>query len=595
LALEQDKDLRELIRKAALLNAVSHDGKAQAGAMVGKVLGERQDLRSCVKELSVVINSIVSEVNSYSLAEQKATVEQNWPETQKKEKPEEKKLVALPNVDKFKQIITRFSPNPDCVLHLGSARAIVLSHEYARMYNGKFILRFEDTDPKIKKPALEFYESIRKDLKWLGVQVDEEYIQSDRLPIYYEYVEKLVGLGAAYVCECKQEVFHKIALSRQACPCRDLLPLEHLERWHKMLNGDYKEGQAVVRVKTELDHPNPAVRDWPALRIIDTKKYPHPRVGSKYTLWPLYNLAAGIDDYLMGMTHIIRGKEHYTNMIRQKYMYQALGWEYPEAIHYGRLKITEAFLSKSKIMAGIKEGIYAGFDDPRLGTFAALRKRGVTSEAIKKMIIDVGIKANDVTLSWENLYAHNRKILDASSDRYFFVADPIELKVNGIPKEFTSKLPLYPEKPERGYREYTITPNKEENASASFWVSKKDALNMESGKIVRFMELFNIEVTKIDQQTAIDAVEPKLLAVEARYSSESYEDVRKIKAQIIHWIPKGTEVDCEIVLQNAQTINGFAERESKKLKPDMIIQFERFGFTRIDKVDQKLAAYYAHK
>jgi len=594
LALEQDKDLIELIRKAALLNAVLHDGKAQAGAMVGKVLGERQDLRTRVKELSVVINSVVNEVNNYSLIEQRAIVEQNWPETQKKEKPEEKKLPTLHNADKFKQIVTRFSPNPDCVLHLGSARAIILSHEYARIYGGKFILRFEDTDPKIKKPALEFYESIRRDLKWLGVQVDEEYIQSDRLPIYYEYVEKLVGLGAAYVCECKQEVFHKIALSRQACPCRNLAPIEQLERWHKMLEGNYKEGQAVVRVKTELDHPNPAVRDWPALRIIDTKKYPHPRVGSKYTLWPLYNLAAGIDDYLMGMTHIIRGKEHYTNMIRQKYMYQALGWEYPEAIHYGRLKITDAFLSKSKIIAGVKEGIYAGFDDPRLGTFAALRKRGVTQEAVKKMIIDVGIKANDVTLSWENLYAYNRKNLDALSDRYFFVSEPVELKVREIPKEFTSKLPLHPEKPEGGFREYTIMPNKDD-ASVSFWVSKKDAINMEIGKIVRFMELFNIEITKINQQTTIDAVEPKLLAVEAIYSSEAYEDVRKIKAPIIQWIPKGTEFSCEIVLQNAQIIKGFAESESKKLKPDMIIQFERFGFTRVDEVNQRLIAYYAHK
>ncbi|MCL1978075.1 MAG: glutamate--tRNA ligase [Candidatus Bathyarchaeota archaeon] len=594
MALEQDKDLRELIRKAALLNAISHDGKAQAGAMVGKVLGERQDLRSCVKELSVVINSVVNEVNSYSLSEQRSIVEQNWPETQKKEKVEEKKLPTLPNANKFKQIVTRFSPNPDCVLHLGSARAIILSHEYARMHNGKFILRFEDTDPKIKKPALEFYESIRKDLKWLGVHVDEEYIQSDRLPIYYEYVEKLVAAGAAYVCECKQEVFHKISLSRQACPCRDLSLTEQLERWHKMVNGGYNEGQAVVRVKTELDHPNPAVRDWPALRIVDTKKYPHPRVGSKYILWPLYNLAAGIDDHLMGMTHIIRGKEHYTNMIRQKYMYQALGWEYPEAIHYGRLKITDAFLSKSKIIAGVKDGTYAGFDDPRLGTFAALRKRGITPEAIKKMIIDVGIKPNDVTLSWENLYAYNRKILDASSNRYFFVPDPIELKVNGIPKGFTSKLPLHPEKPESGFREYTITPNKD-GTPTSFWIPKKDAMNIEQGKIIRLMELFNVEITKVDKQATIDAVESKLMAVEAKYFSENYEDVRKIKAQLIQWIPKGTEFFCEVILQNAQTVTGFAENESKKLKPDVIIQFERFGFTRVNEVNQKMVAYYAHK
>ena len=110
-----------------------------------------------------------------------------------------------------------------------------------------------------------------------------------------------------------------------------------------------------------------------------------------------------------------------------------------------RLKITGAFLSKSKIVAGIKEGTYTGFDDPRLGTFAALRKRGITPEAIKKMIIDVGIKPNDVTLSWENLFSYNRKILDATSNRYFFVSQPVELKVLGVPKTFQAKLPLHPE------------------------------------------------------------------------------------------------------------------------------------------------------
>ncbi len=445
MALENDAELREFIRKLVLLNAVQHDGKAQAGAIVGKILGEKQELRSKVKELSSVIATVVNEVNALSVSEQKSIIEKNWPETQKKENVEEKRLPPLPNAEKYAQVITRFSPNPDCVLHLGSARAIILSHEYARMYNGKFILRFEDTDPKVKKPSLKFYESIRQDLKWLGCKIDEEYIQSDRLPIYYEYAEKLIADGNAYVCVCPSEEFRKKTIAMQPCPCRDKASAENLERWKQMLNGGYSEGQAVVRVKTDLNHPNPAVRDWPALRIIDTKKYPHPRVGSKYVLWPLYNLAAGLDDHLMGMTHIIRGKEHLTNMVRQKYMYQYLGWTYPEAIHYGRLKITGAFLSKSKIIQGINEGIYKGFDDPRLGTFAALRKRGITPEAIKKMIIDVGPKTNDVTLSWENLYAYNRKILDATSDRYFFVPEPVELKVRQVPKAFHAKLPLHPE------------------------------------------------------------------------------------------------------------------------------------------------------
>jgi glutamyl-tRNA synthetase len=581
LTLDNDSELCEFIRKAALLNAVSHEGKAQAGAIVGKVLGERVDLRNKVKELSTVINALVDEVNCLSLSEQKAIVEEKWPETQKKHLAEEKKLPPLPNADKYRQITTRFSPNPDCVLHLGSARAIVLSHEYARMYDGKFILRFEDTDPKTKKPQIQFYDNIRQDLKWLGCKWNEEYIQSDRLEIYYEIVEKMVCDGNAYVCECTPEEFRNKSLAKEACPCRNLTSAEQLERWNKMLAGGYQEGQAVVRVKTELDHPNPAIRDWPALRIIDTKKYPHPRVGSKYFLWPLYNLAAGVDDYLMGMTHIIRGKEHYTNMVRQKYMYQHLGWEYPEAIHYGRLKITGAALSKSKIVAGIKDGDFADFDDPRLGTFQALRKRGITPEAIKKIIVDVGVKPNDVTLSWESLNAYNRKILDAKSDRYFFVPEPVEIRVTMIPRSSHVVLPFHPEKPGQG-REYNI--NMEEKGEVSFWISKVDVDALQTGQNVRLMELFNI---KIFEKTSS--------GVTATFVSEAYEDVRKLKIQLIQWIPKGTEYPAQVVQQDATVTEGYAEQYCKKLKPDQIIQFERYGFVRVDEVGEKLIAYYAQK
>ena len=582
MALENDNELKELIRKAVLLNAVSHDGKAQAGAIAGKILGERKDLRSKVRELSGIINTVVDEVNRLSLSEQKAIVEKNWPETQRKEKAEEKRLPPLPNSDKYPIIVTRFSPNPDCVLHLGSARAILLSHEYARMYNGKFILRFEDTDPKVKRPSLIFYDSIRQDLNWLGCRVDEEYIQSDRLSIYYEYTTRLIAEGNAYVCVCQPEEFRKKISAKQACPCRNLSAAEQLEHWKRMLGGGYAEGQAVVRVKTDLEHPNPAVRDWPALRIIDTKKYPHPRVGSKFIVWPLYNLAAGLDDHLMGVTHIIRGKEHYTNMVRQRYMYQHLGWKYPEAIHYGRLKITGAFLSKSKIIQGVKDGTYTGYDDPRLGTFAALRKRGITPEAVKKMIIDVGPKSNDVTLSWDNLYAYNRKILDAASNRYFFVPEPFLLKVSKVPKTFHAKLPLHPEKPERGFRDYTVAPQGEERA-VDLWVSRRDVEAMETGKVARLMELFNIEVNKTAD------------LIMATFVSESYGDARKIKAQPIQWVLKGTEFQCQVVMPDANVTEGFAESACKKLKPDTIIQFERFGFIRVDEVNQKMVAYYAHK
>ena len=580
----ENSELKEDIRKTALLNAIKHEGKAQTGSVIGKILGEKPDLRSKIKEISTLVNKIVKEVNTLSFSEQKSIVEENWPEALVKEKTEkEKHLPPLPNVDKYRQVVTRFSPNPDCVLHLGSARAIILCHEYVHMYKGKFVLRFEDTDPKIKRPLLEFYDRIREDLAWLGCKPNEEHIQSDRIPIYYEYAENLLKAGNAYVCTCQPETFREKALASKSCDCRSLPIEEHLARWHRMQQGGYSEGEAVLRVKTDLNHPNPAVRDWPAARVIDAKKYPHPRVGSKYHVWPLYNLACGIDDHLLGVTHIIRGKEHLTNQVRQEYMYKHLGWKYPEAIHYGRLKITGAYLSKSKIVQGIREGMFKDWDDPRLATFAALRRRGITPEAIKKMIIDIGPKTQDLVLSWENLYAYNRKILDPAANRYFFVQNPIELTVRKIPEEYVVRLNLHPEYPERGFREYTIKPEGNEHAAA-FWVSKKDIDTTKTGSMIRLMELFNVKIEKVSSYSA-----------EASFVSNAYEEAKKGKAPLIHWIPVGEDMPCQVVMPDAAMSEGIAEKTCKQLKQNTVIQFERFGFVRIDKNNAKLIAYYSQK
>jgi glutamyl-tRNA synthetase len=581
---KKDTRLKEFIRKAALLNAVRHDGRAETGPVVGKVLGEMPEYRAKVKEVSALIGDIVSEVNALPIDEQRRILAEQWPETLIKEKVSgEKHLPPLPNATSYRNIVTRFSPNPDCVLHLGSARAVVLNSEYAHMYGGKFVLRFEDTDPKLKRPALGFYDSIREDMVWLGCTPDEEYIQSDRIPIYYEYAEKLLREGNAYVCTCPRERFREKLLAREPCECRNLPAAEQLARWSRMLEGGYSEGEVVVRVKTDLRHPNPAVRDWPALRIIDSEKYPHPRVGNKYRVWPLYNLAAGVDDHLMGVTHIIRGKEHLTNQVRQEYLYRHLGWNYPETIHHGRLKITGASLSKSKIVQGVREGLCRGWDDPRLATFAALRRRGIRPEAIRKMIIDVGPKTSDVILSWENLYAYNRKVLDPVADRYFFVENPVELKVNGIPKRFTVKLHVHPDHPEKGLREYTITP-RGEGSSAHFWVSKKDVEPSKTQTVIRLMELFNVKMESAS-----------VYAAEAQFESESHEEARNIKARLIHWVPVGEDMPCQVVMPDATLAEGIAEGTCKRLKPDSVIQFERFGFVRVDQVNTGLTAYYAHK
>jgi len=582
LALDENAEIRESARRIALLNAISYEGKAKVQPVLGKVLAEHPHLKKKVKQIASIVAEVVEEVNKLPLEQQKEIVKRKWPEALVEEKVEkERGLPPLPNVEKYERVVTRFAPNPDCVLHLGSARAIILCCEYAKMYEGLFYLRFEDTDPRLKKSALQFYDLIRDDLRWLGCEWDGEFIQSERLPIYYEHAEKILKQGNAYVCTCRPEKFREKVLAKQPCPCRAVTPDENLLRWKHMLDGTSKEGEAVVRVRTDLSHPNPAVRDWPALRIIDTERHPHPRVGSKYRVWPLYNFACGIDDHLMGVSHIIRGKEHLTNQRRQEYMYNHFGWRYPEAIHYGRLKIKGASLSKSKIVEGVRTGVFIDWDDPRLATFAALKRRGITPEAIRRLIIDVGPKTADVVLSWENLYAHNRKIIDPVADRYFFVCGPMRLSVKSVPQAFSAEVPFHPDQPERGFRHFEIEPK---HGKASLLVSSDDLKLFQKGEKIRLMELFNFQVDNVGKQR-----------IEAVFHSKSYEEAKKLDAPLIHWLPIDTGIPCEVMMPNASVARGVAEDACKKLRLDEIVQFERFGFVRVDRLDEKLTVYFAHR
>ncbi|PVX25320.1 MAG: glutamate--tRNA ligase [Candidatus Bathyarchaeum sp.] len=578
----QEKEARELINKIVLLNAIRYEGKATPKPIFSKLLGEHPQFRKNVKDVAPIINEIVQEINKLPLDEQKQIVLEKWPEELVEEKAEEtKQLPPLPNAKNYDRVVTRFSPNPDFVLHLGSARAILLSYDYAKMYNGSFILRFEDTDSKTKKPKLEFYKAVREDLEWLGCKWDAEFIQSDRLPIYYEHAEEIIKAGNAYVCTCEREVFQEKSRSGKSCPCRSLSADKNLVRWKHMLDGGYNEGEAVVRVKTDLGHPNPAVRDWPALRIVDTEKYPHPRVGNKYCVWPLYNFSTGIDDHLMDITHIIRGKEHLTNQARQEYMYKHFGWKYPETIHYGRLKITGASLSKSEIVKGMNSGLYKSWDDPRLATLAALRKRGITAESIHSLIVDVGPKPQDVVLSWKNLYAHNRKQIDPKAKRYFFVQDPVKLVVADVPHEFTVQIPLHPDHPKMGARYFEVKP---ENEEAALLISKNDLETIKTKSAVRLMDLFNFKVKTVKD------------VIRATFLGESYEEAKNLGAPLIHWIPVNSGVPCEVVMPDASVAKGVAEEACRKLKANDIIQFQRFGFVRVDKFDNnELTAYFAHK
>jgi glutamyl-tRNA synthetase len=443
------------------------------------------------------------------------------------------------------------------------------------MYNGHFILRYEDTSAEVKPPIPEMYDAILEDLDWLGVKVDEIFIQSDRLEIYYKYAEKIIQEGNAYVCNCNVEEFRKLYMKKKACPCRNLDPEKHLERWKKMLDGRYQQGEAVVRIKTDLNDPNPAVRDWPALRISETW---HPRQGNKYRVWPLYNFSCGIDDHLMEVSHIIRGKEHDVNTIRQRWLQKHLGWQYPEIINIGRLGLEAGILSKSKIRTGIENATYTGWDDPRLGTLKSLRKRGIQPQAIRNIMIHVGPKPVNVSISWDNFASENRQIIEPISNRYSFVENPIQLIIKKVKKTLLAYLPLHPDYPERGNRTYILEPIKDE---IQLNIPKNDLSKIENSKIIRLMGIANIKIINLGN------------VIEAEYHSEDYRYAREVNAPFINWLPYNSGVDAKVIMSDASEAKGLAEELVGSLKPNDIIQFERFGYCRIDKINP-FTAYFTH-
>lgn len=570
-------DINEKIRKAAVLNAIKHDGKADVSAVLGSLLGESAELRRDAKQLIPLIGKIVNEVNATPIEELRKLAAANWPTASKEKSVETRQLPPLPNAANYTTIVTRIAPNPDFTLHLGNARAAILSHDYARMYKGKFIVRFEDTDPRLKKAELAYYEMIRTDLKWLHCEWDEEYIQSDRLPTYYEIAHTLVSKGAGYVCECPPERFRALTNTNQPCPDRHLDTGEQEKRWQKMLSGQYNEGEAVLRIKTDIQHPNPAVRDWPAMRIIDTDKTPHPRVGSQFKVWPLYNLASGTDDHLMGVTHVIRGKEHLTNMERQVFLYKHMGWKYPDAVHYGRLKVQGMNLSKSKLMKALEVGEVSGVDDPRLGTLAALRRRGYSPETIRRLIWEIGPKPVDVTISWDNIDSLNRKILDPTSHRYFFAPNPTPIAVTGIPRPYVTKIPLHPQHPEEGVRTLKVQPL---DGQAIILIANSDVQTTLNQK-VRLMSLFNLAPAHMEGNSL---------------KSQFLDDTTGgEKAAIIQWVPSDN-VPLQVVMPDATVKTGVAEQELRAENVGAIVQLVRFGFCRIDQTsDKEIRAYFAHQ
>ncbi len=551
--------MKDLIRKWVLQNAFKYEGKASAGAIIGKLISEDPALKEKLKDVSKLVQQTVKEVNALSFDAQRAEIETKWPELlEEKPKAEEKTLKPLPDAEEGK-VVMRIAPSPSGPLHIGHAYVTGLNAAYCKKYRGKFILRIEDTNPEnIYSPA---YELIEEDVKWLSQNsVAEVVVQSKRLHVYYDYAEKLINKGHAYVCTCDADVFREIVAQKKACPCRNAPVREQVLRWDNMFSS-YEPGQAVVRIKTDVSHPNPAMRDWPALRINCAK---HPVTGTEERVWPLMNFSVAIDDHELGVTHTIRGKDHMDNAKRQQYIFDYFGWKAPIHKFLGIITFEGFDLSKTKTKLAIERGEFDGWDDIRLPFLGALKRRGYVPEAFTKWAIDIGLTETDKTVSIEEFFKtlnhFNKEIIDPVAHRYFFVWDPVKITIEGAP-EREACIDFHPTNKAAGERHF--------KTGQEFYITKEDADKLREGELYRLMDCLNF--TKKGNKYV--------------FVSQPHADFKEKGSMIMHWLPVQKEVvPVAVRMLDNKFKDGLGEPSIANIKEGTMVQLERFGFCRLDSV-----------
>jgi glutamyl-tRNA synthetase len=547
------------IRHMALQNALEYEGKAAVGSVIGRLMASRSDLRPHGKIVNGLVAQMVVEANDLAAKEGldhlRSILQAEAPHLLEKRAPKKRRegLTELPNAENGK-VVLRFAPNPNGPLSFGHARGLVINSTYQEMYEGEFILRFDDTDTKVKPPLLEAYQQIVEEATWLtGRAPDRVVVASDRMEHYYEHAESMLREGFGYVCRCTAEAFKEHRQSKSACPCRDQNSSDNLTLWKAMLKGAYKPGDAVVRVKTEMDLKNPALRDWPALRIQDTKTHPHPRpeVGSTYTVWPLLDFQSAVEDHLQGVTHIVRGKDLMDSTRKQTLLYEHFGWRYPETLYWGRVKVHEwGGFSTSQMRRDVEAGLYDGWSDPRLPTLAALKERGIQPEALQHFWLELGITQKDISVPLSTLYAHNTKAVDNGAPRLSFIRNAAAFHLKGNhPAEV--KVPCHPNHEEMGWRTWDL-------AEGQVWLEADDVVKMD----VRLKEFADVELH--DNEARITSLE------------------RQQEHPVIHWLP-ASQADEAVLLETKNNeihrISGKLERHNHSA--GTVVQLERIGYARV--------------
>ena len=515
---------------------------------------------------------------------------------------------------KYETICTRFPPEPNGYLHIGHAKSILLNYGLSQEYNGKFNLRFDDTNPT--KEKIEFVESIQADVKWLGADWEDRlFFASNYFDQMYEAAIKLIKKGKAFVCDLTAEQIREyrgtLTEPGKNSPYRDRSVEENLDLFERMKNGEFEDGTKVLRAKIDMASPNINMRDPVIYRVAHMT---HHNIGDKWCIYPMYDFAHPIEDAIEGVTHSICTLEFEDHRPLYDWVVRELEYPYPpKQIEFAKLYLTNVVTGKRYIKRLVEEGIVDGWDDPRLVSIAALRRRGFTPESIKMFVELCGVSKANSSVDYAMLEYCIREDLKLKRSRVMAILDPVKLIIDNYPE---------------GQIEELEAPNNMENETLGtrkvpfgkeLYIEREDFMveppkkykRLYPGNEVRLMNAYF--VTCVGYDTDEDG---NVTAVHCTYDPASKggnsPDGRKVKGTI-HWVSAQDNVQAEVRLYeniideekgvykedgslnlnpNSLTVlkNCYVEKSLKDAKAYDSFQFVRNGFFCVDAKDSKEGA-----
>ena len=541
------KDFSKYIKAYALRNSIDF-GKAEPGRILPKLFVHGLDKKD-IKTVMPKIQEIVKKVNSLKKEEKEKEFEklkELVPEHEEKEKD-------LPEIDfkGLREVVTRIAPEPSKYNHIGHALSFMLNYIYAKRYKGKCKLRFEDANPE--KVSQEYVNAMKEDvLNYLDIKAEGERYVSDDMPLLYENAEKLIEKGKAYMCFCDREKMQDLRHKGIECECRKKDKKSTMKEWVDFKKGKYMDGECVLRIKGDMKSNNHVMRDSVLFRAIKAKHYRH---GSKYKVWPMFDFYNPIEDSLMGVTLILRSNEFDLRVELQDYIRDILGLKKQKIVQYGRFNVIDFTTKGRETRELVESGKLIGWDDPRLVTLRALKRRGIVKETIYELVKQVGLSKHEVNLDFDMIASINRKLIDPIALRYSFIPEPVELEMKNKPEINEVEVQVHPDKKEK--RTLKVK---------EIYISKEDFKNLR-GKEARLLHLFNMKLNAKGEG-------------KAEFTSLENKDIPKI-----NWVSEN--VRARVLMPDGEWLSGLAEKSIEKLKQGELIQFERFGFVRFDKTAEE--------